>query len=196
MILKGAQWGIPELEKKKPQPGQPAQSVVSGFLTTWCVELRPNSSILLSSHQRILLLTVWDSFRRRLPTLSRLSCIFLWGEASVWLLGHKAPIRAGLRRWLSLLHTSGAKPHWPPASGSHVLTQALPSDCSVWPCGYIKTVWSTFFLELHMRDYKTCSYKYISCQFLFIRRSLSKHLGKRPRDGLGWHLDKPFQVTK
>ena len=34
-----------------------------GFLQTWRLELRPNGSILVLSDQRILFLTVWDSFR-------------------------------------------------------------------------------------------------------------------------------------
>ena len=34
------------------------------FLEAWCLELKPNSSIFVSSDQRILFLTVWESFRR------------------------------------------------------------------------------------------------------------------------------------
>ena len=78
------------------------------FLQTWHLELRPNNSILVSSDQIILFLTVWESFRCVLP--SRLSCVFHCWEGSVWPLWHKAQIGGVLQGWLSFwkflhLHT-------------------------------------------------------------------------------------------
>ena len=76
---------------------------VPGFLQTWLVELRPNGSILVSLDQRILFLTVWESFRCIFQTPSGLSCVFHWGEASVCPLCHKAQI-SGVLQWCSKLH--------------------------------------------------------------------------------------------
>ena len=64
---------------------------VLGFLQTSHLELWPNSSILASSGQRIVYLTV-SLLGVFVQTPSRLSCVFHWAEASVWPLCHKAQI--------------------------------------------------------------------------------------------------------
>ena len=64
--------------------------VVPGFLQTWRFELRPKSSILVSSNQRIFFSLSESLFDAFLLTPSELSCVFHWWEAFVWLLCHKA----------------------------------------------------------------------------------------------------------
>ncbi len=73
---------------------------VPGFLHTYHLELRPKSSILDSSDQRILFVTILESFMCFL-TPCGLSCVLHWGEASVGPLCHKAPTGGGLQWWLT-----------------------------------------------------------------------------------------------
>ena len=63
--------------------------MVPGFLQTWRLAFRPNSSILISSDQRILFLMIWESLGVVWQTPSGLSYAFYWGVASVWPLYHK-----------------------------------------------------------------------------------------------------------
>ena len=72
--------------------------MVPGFLQTWLLAFRSNSSILVSSDQRILFRMVCESFWQ---TPSLLSCAFYWGVASVWPLYHKGLIDGVLQRCLS-----------------------------------------------------------------------------------------------
>lgn len=63
--------------------GQVMSAGCLGFLQTWHFELRPNSSILVSSDLRILFLTVWESLRCFSQTPSGLSGLFS-PDCSVW----------------------------------------------------------------------------------------------------------------
>ncbi len=76
------------------------------FLHTYRLELRPKSSILVSSDQRIYLSPSWS------PPCG-LSCVLHWGEASVGPLCHKAPTGGGLQWWLTFYNFP---PHLPNAS--------------------------------------------------------------------------------
>ena len=58
--------------------------MMPGFLQMWRLALRPKSSILVSSDQRILFLMVWESLGAFWQTHSGLSCAFYWGMASIW----------------------------------------------------------------------------------------------------------------
>ena len=83
-----------------PPPCFPV-GMVPGLLQTWCLAFRPNSSILVSSDQRILFLIVWESLGAFWKTPSWLSCDFYWGVASVWPLYHNGLFGRMLQRWLS-----------------------------------------------------------------------------------------------
>ena len=76
-------------------------------------------------------------FRARCFFASGLSCVFHWGEASLWPLCHKAQISEVLQRWLSFWkflpsphRISGAEPEWPSGSWSPLLPRPLSRDCS------------------------------------------------------------------
>ncbi len=113
--------------------------VVPGFLHTYRLELRPKSSILVSSDQRILFVTILESFRCFLAN-SGLSCVLHWGEASVGPLCHKAPTGGGLQWWLTLYNflpspecISGAQPQWSLGSSLPLSPRLFSPDSSVWP---------------------------------------------------------------
>ena len=71
----------------------------------WRLAFRPNSSILVSSDQRILFLMVWESLGAFWKTSSGLSCAFYWIVAPVWPLPWRpdwwraTEIRVPLWRW-------------------------------------------------------------------------------------------------
>ena len=81
--------------------------VVPGFLKTWRLAFRPNSSIFVSSDQRILFLMVWESFRCLLANSSRaVMCL---------------PLRSGFR-----LATLPYRPAWWSAAEMVVLLEGSP----------------------------------------------------------------------
>ncbi len=109
---------------------------VPGFLHTYRLELRPKSSILVSSDQRILFVTILES--------CGLSCVLHWGEASVGPLCHKAPTGGGLQWWLTFYNflpspecISGAQPQWSLGSSLPLSPRLFSPDSSVWPDGQL-----------------------------------------------------------
>ena len=58
--------------------------MVPGLLQKWRLAFRPKSSILFSSDQRILFLTVWESLGAFWQNPSWLTCAFYWVVASIW----------------------------------------------------------------------------------------------------------------
>ncbi len=74
---------------------------VPGFLHTYRLELRPKSSILVSSDQRILFVTILESFRCFLANS-------MWAFMCLALRSHKAPTGGGLQWWLTFSHLPNA----------------------------------------------------------------------------------------
>ena len=114
--------------------------MVLGFLQTWRLAFRPNSSILVSSDQRILFIMICESLGAFWQTPSGLSCAFYWG-ASIWPLDHKGLIVGVLQRLLSFWKVlpspqtnSRALSEWPLGSWSPPWPRPFSPDCSVWPC--------------------------------------------------------------
>ena len=83
--------------------------VLRGFPQTWRLELWPTSSVLVSSDQRILFLTGWESFGCFFFPNSKRTflCLSLRGHDSIWPLCHKTQSdkeQKGFRKWNDL-HT-------------------------------------------------------------------------------------------
>ncbi len=102
---------------------------VPGFLHTYRLELRPKSSILVSSDQRIL-----QVFFSKLHA----------GFSCVGPLCHKAPTGGGLQWWLTFYNflpspecISGAQPQWSLGSSLPLSPRLFSPDSSVWPDGQL-----------------------------------------------------------
>lgn len=87
---------------------------VRGSLQAWCSASRPKSLILASSDQRILFLTIWDSFRCRLAnSRGAVMCILLRSGFCL------APLPYRPYRWgAAEVVVIGALPDWPSGSWS------------------------------------------------------------------------------
>ncbi len=92
---------------------------VPGFLHTYRLESRPKSSILVSSDQRILFVTILESFRCFLANSVRVFMCLALRRGFVGPLCHKAPTGGGLQWWLTFYNflpspecISGAQPQW------------------------------------------------------------------------------------
>ncbi len=83
------------------------------------LRIRPKSSILVSSDQRILFVIILESFRCFLANSMRAFMCLALRRASVGPLCHKAPTGGGLQWWLTFYNflpspecISGAQPQW------------------------------------------------------------------------------------
>ncbi len=92
---------------------------VPGFLHTYRLESRPKSSILVSSDQRILFVTILESFRCFLANSVRVFMCLALRRGFAGPLCHKAPTGGGLQWWLTFYNflpspecISGAQPQW------------------------------------------------------------------------------------
>ncbi len=110
---------------------------VPGFLHTYRLELRPKSSILVSSDQRILFVTILESFRCFLANS-------MWAFMCLALRSHKAPTGGGLQWWLTFYNflpspecISGAQPQWSFGSSLPLSPRLFSPDSSVWPDGQL-----------------------------------------------------------
>ncbi len=110
---------------------------VPGFLHTYRLELRPKSSILVSSDQRIL-----QVFFSKLHAGFHVSCTeerLPSGHSAI-----KAPTGGGLQWWLTFYNflpspecISGAQPQWSLGSSLPLSPRLFSPDSSVWPDGQL-----------------------------------------------------------
>ncbi len=114
---------------------------VPGFLHTYRLELRPKSSFLVSSDQRILFVTILEYFR---CFFSKLHAGFHVSCTEERPLCHKAPTGGGLQWWLTFNNflpspecISGAQPQWSLGSSSPLSPRLFSPDSSVWPDGQL-----------------------------------------------------------
>ena len=101
-----------------------------GFLETWCLELRLNSSIFATSDKRCCFSKSESPLRSLLQTPR---------EASDWLFCHKIQTSGVLLWWFSFWkflpsphRIFGAQPEWPSGSWSTLLSRPLSTNYSVW----------------------------------------------------------------
>ncbi len=118
---------------------------VPGFLHTYRLELRPKSSILVSSDQRILFVTILESFRcffSKLHAGFHVSCTeerLPSGHSAI-----KPRLVEGWQWWLTFYNflpspecISGAQPQWSLGSSLPLSPRLFSPDSSVWPDGQL-----------------------------------------------------------